>query len=117
VANLLLARAVNRRREIAVRLSIGASRLRLIRQMLTESVLLSVLGGVVGVAFAEWATRFLLWMVSSGSEVLPLQVAPDARVLAFSTLLTVTTGILFGLAPALRATRMELSSSLKEGRG
>jgi len=117
IANLLLARAANRRREIAVRLSIGAGRLRLIRQMLTESILLSVLGGVAGVAFSEWATRFLLWMVSSGAEVLPLQTAPDARVLAFTTLLTVATGILFGLAPALRATRVELSSSLKEGRG
>jgi len=117
IANLLLARAANRQREIAVRLSIGASRLRLIRQMLTESVLLSVLGGLVGVAFAGWATRLLLWMVSSGSEALPLEVAPDALVLAFTTLLTVCTGILFGLAPALRATRVELSSSLKEGRG
>jgi len=117
IANLLLARAANRRREIAVRLSIGASRVRLIRQMLTESILLSVLGGAAGVAFAGWASTFLLWMVSTGSEALPLHVAPDARVLAFTTLLTVATGVLFGLAPAFRATRVELSSSLKEGRG
>jgi len=117
IANLLLARAANRQREIAVRLSIGASRLRLIRQMLTESVLLSVLGGVVGVALAGWASKILLWMVSNGADTLPLHMAPDARVLMFTTLLTVATGILFGLAPALRATRIELSSSLKEGRG
>ena len=117
IANLLLARAANRQREIAVRLSIGASRLRLIRQMLTESVLLALLGGAAGVAFAGWVGGLLVWMVSSGAETLPLRVAPDARVLVFTTLLSVVTGILFGLAPALRATRVELSSSLKEGRG
>lgn len=117
IANLLLARAASRQREIAVRLSIGAGRLRLIRQMLTESILLSVLGGAAGIAFAEVALRLLLSMVSGGSETLPLHVGLDARVLAFTTLLTVATGILFGLAPALRATRVELSSSLKEGRG
>jgi len=117
IANLLLARAANRQKEIAVRLSIGASRLRLIRQMLTESILLSLLGGLAGVVFAGWASGFLVWMVSTGAERLPLQVAPDARVLTFTTLLSVATGILFGLAPALRATRVELSWSLKEGRG
>ena len=117
IANLLLARAANRQREVAVRLSIGASRLRLIRQMLTESILLAVLGGIAGVVFAGWASEFLVWMVSTGAETLPLRVAPDARVLAFTTLLSVATGVLFGLAPALRTTRVELSSSLKEGRG
>jgi len=117
IANLLLARAASRTKEIAVRLSIGASRLRLIRQMLTESVLLAVLGGAAGIAVAGWASQLLVWMVSTGSETLPLHVAPDARVLAFTTLLSVATGILFGVAPALRATRVELSSSMKEGRG
>ena len=117
IANLLLARAANRQREIAVRLSIGASRWRLIRQMLTESILLSLLGGAAGVVFAGWASQFLVWMVSTGAEALPLQVAPDVWVLAFTTLLSVATGILFGLAPALRSTRVELSGSLKEGRG
>jgi predicted permease len=117
IANLLLARAVNRKREIAVRLSIGASRAWLIRQMLTESVLLAGLGGVAAIAFAGWAGGLLVWMVSTGGETLPLHVAPDARVLAFTTVLCVVTGVLFGLAPALRATRVELSSSLKEGRG
>jgi predicted permease len=117
IANLLLARAANRQREIAVRLSIGASRLRLIRQMLTESILLSALGGFAGLTFAGWASGFLVWMVSTGAETLPLRAAPDTRVLAFTTLLSLATGVLFGLAPALRATRIELSSSLKEGRG
>ena len=117
IANLLLARAASRRREIAVRLSIGASRMRLIRQMLTESVLMAVVGGAAGIIFAWWAGGFLLWMVSTGEEILPLRVAPDARVLAFTTLLSLATGILFGLAPAFRATRVDLSSSLKEGRG
>jgi len=117
IANLLLARAASRRREIAVRLSIGASRVRLIRQMLTESVLMAAVGGAAGIVFAWWASSFLVWMVSTGEETLPLQVAPDARVLAFTSLLALGTGILFGLAPALRATRVHLSSSLKEGRG
>lgn len=117
IANLLLARAANRQREIAVRLSIGASRPRIIRQMLTESVVLSMLGGVVGIAFADVALRLLLWMVTGGGETLPIDVSLDGRVLAFTTLLTVATGILFGLAPALRATRVKQTSSLKEGRG
>lgn len=117
VANLLLARAASRRREIAVRLSIGASRVRLIRQMLTESLLMAVLGGAAGIGFAWWASDFLVWMVSTGDERLPLHVAPDARVLAFTSLLSIATGILFGLAPAFRATRVNLSASLKDGRG
>ncbi len=117
IANLLMARSASRQREIAVRLSIGASRVRLIRQMLTESILMAVIGGAAGVVFAWWAGGFLVWMVSTGAEIIPLRVSPDARVLAFTTLLAVSTGILFGLLPALRATRVELSSSLKEGRG
>jgi predicted permease len=117
IANLLLARAASRQKEIAVRLSIGAGRLRLIRQMLTESTLLALAGGVAGILLAWWAVGFLLWMVSTGGETLPLSVTPDALVLWFTTLLSLATGILFGLAPALRATRVELSSSLKEGRG
>jgi len=117
IANLLLARAASRRREIAVRLSIGASRMRLIRQMLTESVLMAAAGGAAGVLFAWWASGFLVWMVSTGEETLPLRVAPDMRVLAFTSALSLATGVLFGLAPAFRATRVDLSLSLKEGRG
>jgi predicted permease len=85
--------------------------------MLTESVLLAAMGGVAGIAFAWWASELLLWMVSTGSETLPLHVAPDARVLAFTFLLSLATGILFGTAPAFRATRVQLGPSLKEGRG
>jgi len=117
IANLLLARAASRRREIGVRLSIGASRRRLIRQMLTESVLMAAAGGAAGMLFAWWASGFLVWMVSTGEETLPLQVAPDPRVLAFTSVLSLATGVLFGLAPAFRATRVDLSLSLKEGRG
>ena len=116
IANLLLARAASRQREIAVRMSLGAGRVRLIRQMLTESVLLAVLGGAVGLAFAAWGGRLLLTMVSGGGESIPLRVAPDAMVLLFTTLLSLVTGILFGLAPALRATRIDLSTPLKESR-
>ncbi|HUJ21968.1 MAG TPA: ABC transporter permease, partial [Bryobacteraceae bacterium] len=117
VANLLLGRAASRHREIAVRLAIGAGRVRLVRQMLTESILLSMIGGALGVAFAWWASRLLLWMVSTGPEIAPIRVAPDARVLAFAFALSLATGILFGCAPALRATSFELGPSLKEGRG
>jgi predicted permease len=116
IANMLLARAAGRQREIAVRLSLGASRLQLIRQMLTESLLLAAMGGIAGLAFAAWAGGLLVRMVSTGGEPIPLRVAPDARVLAFTTLLSVATGILFGLAPALGATRAGLGGSLKEAR-
>jgi predicted permease len=117
VANLLLARATTRQREIAVRMAIGAGRTRLIRQMLTESLLMAFLGGALGVAFAWWASEALLAMVSAGTQPLPLSVAPDARVLVFTLLVSLATAILFGSAPALRATRIDLSAALKEGRG
>jgi predicted permease len=117
IANLLLARATSREREIAVRLAIGASRMRLVRQMLTESLLLALVGGALGVLFATWASDALLRMVSTGPEPLPLSVAPDPRVLAFTFLVSLATAILFGIAPALRGTRVDLTNSLKAGRG
>ncbi len=117
IANLLLARATAREREIAVRMALGAGRMRLVRQMLTENSLLALIGGVLGIWFASWASEALLVMVSGGPELLPLNVAPDARILAFTLLISVATVLLFGIAPALRTTRVELTSALKEGKG
>ena len=117
IANLLLARATAREREIAVRMALGAGRMRLVRQMLTENSLLALIGGVFGIWFASWASEALLVMVSGGPELLPLNVAPDARILAFTLLISVATVLLFGIAPALRTTRVELTSALKEGKG
>jgi predicted permease len=109
VANLLLARATARYREIAVRLAIGAAKSRLLRQFLTESLLLSFLGGTAGVVVAIAAARGLVAMFS-----LQLSTAFDWRVLVFTFSVTLATGILFGMAPALRGTRVDISESLKE---
>ena len=117
VANLLLARATARQREIAVRMSMGAARLRLVRQLLVESALLGGTGALLGVWSAWWATHLLLRMVSSGSETLPVSVTPDARVLAFTVMVALGTVVLFGVAPAFYATNFDLVPSLKEGRG
>lgn len=114
VANMLLARASTRQREIAVRLAIGAGRPRLIRQLLTESVLLAVVGGLIGLLFAFWGTHVLMAFMSSGRDPVVLSVTPDPRVLGFTAAVSVLTGILFGLSPALRATRVDLTPSLKE---
>jgi len=116
IANLLLARATNRQREIAVRMSIGAGRMRVIRQLMTESFLLATLGAILGTAFATWTSKLLLLMVSAGAQTLPLSVAPDSRVLLFTLLVSLVTPLLFGMAPAWRAARIELNSSLKNGR-
>jgi predicted permease len=117
VANLLLARAAARQREIAVRMSLGAERPRLIRQLLAESGLLGFGGAVLGVAFAWGASRLLLAMVSTGSELVPLRVTPDMGVLGFTAAVTILTVFLFGTAPALRATGLDLAPSLRAGRG
>jgi predicted permease len=113
VANLLLARATARQKEIAIRLSVGANRGRLVRQLLTESVLLALLGAAAGFALAFWTAR----LISRFQLPLPLPIVfdftPDLRVLAFTAALSVFTGILFGLAPALRATRPDLVAALK----
>jgi len=114
IANLLLARGAARQREIAVRLSIGASRARLIRQLLTESVLLSSVGAALGLLVAHWGSALLVRM-AAGVKAGPAPIAAgvDGHVLIFTAALAVCTGILFGLAPAFRMTRVELNAALR----
>src|SRR2546430_1457147 len=115
VATLLVGRSTARQKEVAVRLSLGASRPRLLRQLLTESVLLAGLGGALGMLFASWGSRILLLWMSSGGEPLHFETQMDATVLAFTAVVSVLTGILFGLVPALGTTRVELTPALKIG--
>ena len=115
VANLLLARAAGRTKEVGVRLSIGASRARLIRQFLTESFVLSFFGGVAGLLLAWVASRGLVLLLSERRGDFALAPSLDWHVLGFTAGVTLVTGILFGLAPALRATRVNLNDSLRDG--
>jgi predicted permease len=119
VANLLLSRSAGRQKEIGLRLALGASRRRLIRQLLTESVLLSILGGLFGIIFAIWIKDGLIAVSDWGGRGMnTLEPRLDWRVLGFTFALSLLTGILFGLAPAWRATRVDLTPSLKDsGRG
>lgn len=114
VANLLLARAAARQKEVAVRLAIGASRTRLLRQMLTESLLLAFIGGVAGILLASWGAERLLHL-AVGRVANALTVSPDARVFGFTAAVCIVTGLLFGLAPALRISRIPPGATLKEG--
>ncbi|MFN7993370.1 MAG: ABC transporter permease [Bryobacteraceae bacterium] len=114
IANLLLARATARQREITVRMAIGAARSRVVRQLLTESLLLSVFGSLAGLLFAVWGSHGLVRLLSRTGRELELDVSPDLRVLGFTIGVAVLTGLLFGLAPALRATRISPNDVLKE---
>ncbi len=116
VANLLLARAMTRHKEMALRSALGASRLRVVRQLLTESVLLSFAGGVLGLALAVWWSDLL---IALGKKDIPraIQVGMDWRVLGFTLGVTLLTGFVFGLVPALHLSKTDLNESLKEGRG
>ena len=117
VANLLLARASARQKEIAIRLSIGGSRWQIVRQLLTESLLIAFLGGTLGSLVALWSmagiARFVLAHLPHGAPRLVWNVKPDLRVWAYSLVLTALTGIVFGLLPALHATRQDLSAAIK----
>ena len=116
LANLLLARAAGRRREIAVRISVGADRGRIVRQLLTESVLLATLGAALGLLFAYWGLRGLLALMANGRESFVLDASLNWRVLAMTMGLALLTGVLFGLAPALQSSDVDLVTALKQTR-
>jgi len=112
IANLLLSRATARQKEIAVRLSLGASRGCIIRQFVAESLLLAFFGGATGLVFATWAGQLLLRYVSTGSRVIPLDLSLDVRVFAFTAVAALSTGVLFGVGPAIYASRAGLRRGL-----
>ena len=116
VAGLMLARAAGRQKEMAVRLALGAGRARVVRQLLTESIMLSVLGGILGVLFAYWGAHAIVSFVSS-NQTRPMGFATgvDLRVLGFTVTISLFTGILFGIAPTFRGARVDLTPTLKEG--
>jgi len=116
VANLLLAQGAARAKEFAVRAAVGAGRMRLVRQLFTESALLAIFGGLIGVGLSWWGSRLLLLMASNGPEALAVDVTPNPRVLGFTFAASVLCAVVFGTAPALRASRIEPNTSLKGGK-
>jgi len=114
VANLLLARAAGRQREIAIRLALGLSRPRLIRQLLTESLVLSLAGALLGIVFAQWGSQLLVTMLSSRNNTVFLNLSLNTHVLAFTIAVAAATGLLFGMAPAWRGTRVDPQVAMKE---
>ena len=114
VANLLLARAAARRKEIALRLSIGASRARVVRQLLTESVLLASMGGALGIILAIWGIRFLTLLLAGGRANFTLRAELNWHVLGIAAALSLVTGVLFGLVPAVQATSVDVMPALKD---
>ncbi len=115
VSNLLLARAAARQRDMALRMAIGAGRLRLIRQLLTESFILSALGATAGLLFALWGSRLLIRLLSASGNQLEFDLSIDGHLLLFTLAVATATGILFGLVPAFRATGVAPNQTLKEG--
>ena len=114
VANLLIARATARQKEIAVRLALGASRSRIVSQLLIESLTLAIAGGVAGLALAVWMDRALLGFLPTGDTPLTIATTPDWRIMSFNLVISLLTGIVFGLVPALQSTRPQLAGTLKD---
>jgi predicted permease len=117
VANLLLARATARQREIVVRLALGATRLRIVQQLLVESLLLAIAGGAAGLMLATWGSGLLLDFFRTPNSTLTVSASPDLRILGFTLAVSIATGLLFGLVPALRSTQPQLAPTLKNEAG
>ncbi len=117
LANLFIARATARQKEIAVRLALGATRMRLVSQLLVESTLLAAAGGLLGLAIAVWTDKLLLRFLPSSSSPMTISAMPDGRILLFNLAVSLAAGLLFGLAPALQATKPRIAATLKDQAG